>query len=138
MLMRPDKIIIHVISFVFMAALGREITGAGMKLCPPPEQLGRRKHQRFQQINMYLCRTRTKNTGISKTLWPRWDEWETITLPGARWSKMPWNLGNSECFVKPVLIECLLLIFHLQVTGFEIQSSCCEVGTRPLFASREV
>lgn len=41
LLMRPDKIIIHVISFVvFMAALGREITGAGMKLCPPPEQLG--------------------------------------------------------------------------------------------------
>lgn len=42
LLMRPDRVIIHVISFVvFMAALGMEITGAGMKLCPPPEQLGR-------------------------------------------------------------------------------------------------
>lgn len=44
---RPDKIIIHVISFVFMAALGREITGAGMKLCPPPEQLGRGKKSSY-------------------------------------------------------------------------------------------
>lgn len=38
LLMRSDKITVHVISFiVFMAALGSEITRAGMKLCFPTQ-----------------------------------------------------------------------------------------------------